>query len=235
MLDLETTLRLIIEAQNGCDNAKNTLTVENMPLIISIVKRYKGRGAEYDDLIQLGSLGLLKAIMNFDVEFGVRFSTYAVPMIIGEIKRYLRDDGLVKVSRALKSLGAKIAKFSEEYKHKNSKEPTIDEIATEFGLDREEIVFAMDGNKYPISLYEKSSDDDITLIDKIAVNDGEQEFDKLMISELIEKLPEREKKLIILRYYRDKTQSEIASELGVSQVQVSRLEGKILEKLKGDY
>lgn len=236
MLDVDETLSLIRLAQQNEDNdAKGTLVKENMPLIISIVKRYRGRNVEYDDLIQLGSMGLLKAIMNFDAGFGVKFSTYAVPMIIGEIKRFLRDDGAIKVSRALKATAAKIAQFTESFKQEFKREPSVDEISKELGIEREEAVFAMDSNKYPLSLYEKGNDDEnLSLIDKLSTSNGEEFLDKLLLSQLIEKLPEREKKIIILRYFRDKTQSEIADELGVSQVQVSRLESKILEKLKTD-
>ena len=234
MLSPETTAQLIVQAQEGDEQAKNTLISENMPLIISVVKRFRGRQVEYDDLIQLGSLGLLKAIMNFDASFNVRFSTYAVPMIAGEIKRYIRDDGSIKVSRALKSTAAKIAKYVQEFAEENKREPTVDEIALKLEMSPEDIVFAMDSSKGMLSLYEKSEEDSLSLIDKLSDNGSEEIFDKVLINQIIDKLPEREKKLIILRYFRDKTQSEIAVELGVSQVQVSRLENKILEKLKAE-
>lgn len=234
MLSFEETKSAIQLAQTGDEEAKETLIRENMPLIKSIVKRYRGKNVEYDDLIQLGSMGLLKAINNFDLSFGVKFSTYAVPMIAGEIKRFLRDDGALKVSRALKITAIKIAQFTETFKHENNREPTIDEIANSLEIEREEAVFAMDSARYPLSLYEKSDEDgNLHLIDKIVVDNRDDEMiDKMLLSEVIGKLSERDRKIILLRYFRDKTQSEVAGELGVSQVQVSRLESKILEKLK---
>lgn len=232
MLNHQTTLELLKKAQQGDDGAKEKLIEENIPLIKSIVKRFKGR-LEYDDLMQLGAIGLIKAMQNFAVKYGVRFSTYAVPMISGEIKRFLRDDGAIKVSRWTKTLAQKVNVFVEEQLQKGESEPTIEQLAAKFEVDAQEIVFAMDARHYLLSLSATVGDDDSELGDKIATEECEDEnIDKLLLKDLINDLPSREKKVIVLRYFRDKTQSEIAQELGVSQVQVSRIENKVLQKLK---
>lgn len=234
MLDHEETMRLIQKAQEGDEEAKSRLLEENMPLIKSIIKRYRSTMIEYDDLIQLGSLGLYKAIMNFNRDFGVRFSTYAVPMISGEIKRQIRDDGPIKVSRSTKALALLINKYTDEFRGTEGREPTIEEIGAHFKIDPYEVVFALDSTRMPVSLYEKYDEDNgAYLIDNIrTVDKTEDMIDKIMLRELISSLDERDKKIILLRYYRDKTQSEVAEILGVSQVQVSRLETKILGFLK---
>lgn len=232
MLDHQTTLELLKNAQAGDDGAKEKLIEENIPLIKSIVKRFKGR-LEYDDLMQLGAMGFVKAMQNFDVEYGVRFSTYAVPMISGEIKRFLRDDGAIKVSRWTKTLAQKITAYIDEKLKNGESEPTVDQLAKAFDVESQEIVYAMDAQHYLLSLSATVGDDDLELGDKIATDECEDEnIDKLLLKDLIADLPQREKKVIILRYFRDKTQSEIAQELGVSQVQVSRIENKVLQKLK---
>lgn len=232
MLDHQTTLKLLKNAQAGDDGAKEKLIEENIPLIKSIVKRFKGR-LEYDDLMQLGAMGFVKAMQNFDVEYGVRFSTYAVPMISGEIKRFLRDDGAIKVSRWTKTLAQKITAYIDEKLKNGESEPTVEQLAKAFDVEAQEIVYAMDAQHYLLSLSATVGDDDLELGDKIATDECEDEnIDKLLLKDLIADLPQREKKVIILRYFRDKTQSEIAQELGVSQVQVSRIENKVLQKLK---
>jgi len=234
MLDHDETMRLIELAQSGDEKAKSSLLEHNMPLIKSIIKRYRNTVIEYDDLIQLGSLGLYKAIMNFNKGFGVRFSTYAVPMISGEIKRQIRDDGPIKVSRSTKSLAILINKYIEEFRNNEGRDPLLNEIADHFKIEAEEVVFTLDSTKMPVSLYEKYDEDSGSyLIDNIkTVDKTDDMIDKIMLQELIESLEERDKKIILLRYYRDKTQSEVAKILGVSQVQVSRLESKILLYLK---
>lgn len=232
MLDHQTTLELLKNAQAGDDGAKERLIEENIPLIKSIVKRFKGR-LEYDDLMQLGAMGFVKAMQNFDVEYGVRFSTYAVPMISGEIKRFLRDDGAIKVSRWTKTLAQKITAYIDEKLKDGESEPTVEQLAKAFDVEAQEIVYAMDAQHYLLSLSATVGDDDLELGDKIATDECEDEnIDKMLLKDLIADLPQREKKVIILRYFRDKTQSEIAKELGVSQVQVSRIENKVLQKLK---
>ena len=232
MLDHQTTVELIKRAREGDDDAKEKLIEENIPLIKSIVKRFKGR-LEYDDLMQLGAIGLVKAVQNFDVEYGVRFSTYAVPMISGEIKRFLRDDGAIKVSRWTKTLATRINAYIDESVKEGKPEPDVEQIATELGVETQEVVFAMDATHYLISLSQPVGDDEGQIGDKIVGdNSPDEDLDKIMLRDFIKELPPREKKVIILRYFRDKTQSEIATELGVSQVQVSRIESKVLQKLK---
>lgn len=233
MLQNEEILLKIAEAQNGSNDAKEIILQNNLPLIKSIVRRYKNKQIDYEDLMSLGTLGLIKAINNFDATFGVKFSTYAVPMIAGEIKRFIRDDGAIKVSRSIKSTAYELNKFIESYRQKFSKEPTIEELATEFKMEATEVVFNLESCHYPLSIYQETEEDGLTLADKIvAKGTPDEALDKLILKELINKLDDRDKKIIILRYYRDKTQSEISKLLGISQVQVSRLENKILEKMK---
>lgn len=237
MLDHEQTLILIKKAQNGSEEAKQILVNENSPLIKSVIKRYRNKGLEYDDLYQIGSMGFLKAINNFEPKFNVRFSTYVVPMVIGEIKRFLRDDGSIKVSRAVKSLNSQISKYVEEYTRSNQTKPTTTQIAKEFDIDECEVVFVMDSSKMPISIYTPMQEDNTKsslLIDSMTeVNPiNEELFESISLKNSLNQLEERDKQIILLRYFRDKTQAEIAKELNISQVQVSRLENKILEKLR---
>ena len=236
MLDNDLILQLVEKAQQGDQDAKSVLIEENSPLIKSVIKRFRDKGVEYDDLYQIGCMGFLKAIKNFNSEFGVKFSTYVVPMVIGEVKRFMRDDGSIKVSRALKSLNLQINKFIEEFSHQNQTSPTIEQIANHFSLDEQEIILAMDSAKMPVSLYTPIEDDSdsLSLIDRIEAQDDEnlKLIDNLAVKDMIKKLNERDRKIIMLRYYFDKTQSEIAKELNISQVQVSRLENKILSQLR---
>lgn len=236
MLDIETTNSLIIRAKNGDEMAKETLITENSPLIKSVIKKYLKKGIEFDDLYQLGSLGFLKAINNFDESFGVKFSTYAVPMIAGEIKRFIRDNGIIKVSRSTKQLNNHINRFIEEYISQYHESPSIETIAKKFEIDETEVVYAMDSAIKPISLYTMVGDDngkEQYLIDKIEDDKPiDKELDNELLYKIIKDLPLRDRKIIILRYFRDKTQKDIATELGVSQVQVSRLESRILQKIK---
>ena len=236
MLDIATTNKLISLAKTGDDSAKEKLINENSPLIKSVIKKYLNKGIEFDDLYQLGSLGFLKAIENFDETFGVKFSTYAVPMIAGEVKRFIRDNGIIKVSRSTKQLNIKINRFIESYINQYEKSPDIDVIAKEFGITEQEVVYAMDASHKPMSLFTLVGDEggkEQYLIDKIEdENQTGDILDNQVLYSAIKDLPIRERKIIILRYFRDKTQKEIAQELGVSQVQVSRLENKILQKIK---
>ena len=236
MLNHEETLALIKQAQSGDDNAKEKLIQENMPLIKSVVKRFKGR-LEYDDLMQLGAMGFTKAMLGFDEKFGVRFSTYAVPMITGDIKRFLRDDGVIKVSRYSKILAYKISAYIDELEKSGHPSPTVDELAKIFECDQGDIVLALDASRIVLSLNETMDDEEEwTLGEKIAdKNTPENDLNRLIIKEAVSNLPERERKIIYLRYFRDKTQSDVAAELGVSQVQVSRLENKILAKIKDSF
>lgn len=235
MLGQEQTLELIKRAQHGDELAKETLVKENSPLIKSVVRWFKSKGIENDDLYQLGCLGFLKAINNFDCSFNVKFSTYVVPMVVGEIKRFMRDDGAVKVSRAIKGLNLKINKFVDEFFVENNRKATISEIAEHFKTSEQDIVMAMDSAKMPVSLYtpfDDGEEDGLTIIDRFDSEHGDDFVDKFALKDMIDKLEERDKKIILMRYFYDKTQSEIAQRLGVSQVQVSRLENKILENLR---
>lgn len=235
MLGQEETLELIKQAQAGSEMAKEALVKENSPLIKSVIRWFKDKGVEYDDLFQLGSMGFLKAINRFDVNYNVKFSTYVVPMIVGEIKRFMRDDGAVKVSRSIKSLNMKISKFLETFFAENGKQATIFDISEHFKISEQEVVLAMDSAKMPVSLYTQLDDTDedgLTLVDRFDGGQNDDFMDKFALKELIEKLEDRDKQIILMRYFHDKTQSEIAERLGVSQVQVSRIENKILENLR---
>ena len=233
MLSPEETLALIERAQNNDEDAKAELLQNNIPLIKSIVRRYQNKQIEYEDLLQLGTLGFIKAVNNFDASFGVRFSTYAVPMIAGEIKRYIRDNGAIKVSRSLKAQNQVINVFIEEYRQKNSRDPSVKEIADYMKIEESDVVFIMDSARYPVSIHAEKDEDGLSLEDKMCSKENQDDYiEKVVLREAIDSFDERDKKIIFLRYYRDKTQSEIAKELGVSQVQVSRLEAKILDRLK---
>lgn len=236
MLDVDTTNDLIRKAKQGDDGAKETLILENNNLIKSIVRRYLNKGVEYDDLYQLASMGLLKAINGFDEAFGVRFSTYAVPMIAGEIKRFMRDDGSIKVSRAIKNTAKQISKFIEVYATEHGAQPSVKIIAEEFEMPESEVVFTMGSTRMPVSIYNQGEYKDEKgqeLLDKLPVEDNQEDIiDSLQLKTAIENLPERDKKVIMLRYFRDMTQSEVANMLGVSQVQVSRIENRIMENFR---
>ncbi len=236
MFDTETTNAYIDRAKAGDSEAKEILLKDNENLIKSIVRRYLGKGVEYDDLYQLAGMGLLKAINGFDKSYGVRFSTYAVPMIAGEIKRFMRDDGSIKVSRSLKAAAKSINAFIEEYAAMNGVQPTVKEISAKFGIPPSEVVFTMGSSRMPLSLFARSDYKDEKsqlLLDKLSSDDNQDEMiESLELRTAISELPEREKKVIMLRYFRDMTQSEVAAQLGVSQVQVSRIENKIMENFR---
>lgn len=236
-MEIEETYALIERAQNGDESAKTRLIEENSPLIKSVIRRFKSKGVEYEDLYQLGCIGFLKAIRNFSRAFNVRFSTYAVPMIAGEVKRFLRDDGYIKVSRSTKSLAGKIAYFSEQYKNEHNQSPSVETIAEQFSIDPQDVAFVVDSCKFPVSIYEKSDEDSgKPLLDKLTTQESaDDNVDKMLLKDIIASLNDREKKIIILRYFRDKTQSEVARVLHVSQVQVSRLESKIIEKMREGF
>lgn len=233
MTSHQRTIELIKDAQGGSDSAKAELVTANLPLIKSIVRRYKYKQVEYDDLIELGTLGLIKAINNFDTSYDVRFSTYAVPMIAGEIKRFIRDDGAIKVSRSMKSTSQKIGAFVDAFRQDNSRDPTVGEIAKEFDMSPQDVVFVMDSSKYPVSIYAENDEDGLPLVDRLQSSYRlDDAIDKHILKSLVEDLDERDKKIILLRYFHDMTQGEIAKMLNVSQVQVSRLESKIIEKFR---
>ena len=235
-LTYERTLELIPLAKAGDGEAMEELVRCNMALVRSIVKKYVNRGVEYDDLYQIGSMGLVKAVKNFDPAYNVRFSTYAVPMIAGEIKRYLRDDGMIKVSRSLKELAGKAAAAQVELSSSLGRDPGIQELAEYMGENPEDISMAMDASRPHISIYEPVYGDegDALVMDKLTgSSDGDDDaLDRILLQQLMSILEPREQKIIMLRYFRDKTQSEIAASMGISQVQVSRLESRIMKKLR---
>ena len=235
---MEKTLVLIERAHEGDKEARETLVEENMGLVYTIVKRFKGRGHEMEDLIQIGSIGLIKAIDKFDTSFNVKFSTYAVPMIAGEIKRFLRDDGMIKVSRSLKETACKAYMTREVLEKKNGREPTLEEISAEIGATREDIVLAMESAAEVESLYKTIYQGDgnaIFLLDKLEEkkNANDELLDHMLLNELLKGLSDDERTLIRMRYFDEKTQTEVAKVLNMSQVQVSRFEKKILTKLRG--
>ncbi len=235
MLGQDETLELIKLAQAGDENAKERLVNENSPLIKSVIRWFRDKGIEYDDLYQLGCMGFLKAINNFDTTYNVKFSTYVVPMVVGEIKRFMRDDGAMKVSRAIKGLNLKINKYVDAFLMQNGRKATISDIAEHFKISEQDVVMAMDSAKMPVSLYTPFDEDEeegLTIIDRFDSQQNDEFVDKFALKDIIDKLEDRDKKIILMRYFYDKTQSEIAERLGVSQVQVSRLENKILENLR---
>ncbi len=236
MLEYAETLELLKQAKQGNERAKNLLIENNSPLVKSIVRRYRNKGVEYDDLYQLGCVGFVKAINNFDESYNVKFSTYAVPMIAGEIKRFLRDDGSVKVSRSIKGQYYLMQKFIDEYRLKNGEPPNVAKLASKFSLEEPEVMFILESARMPVSIYEsldKEEDGGQVILDKLAnFDEVNNTIDKMVLMDTLKSLDENDRKLIVLRYFRDKTQSEVANIFNVSQVQVSRLENKILSKLK---
>ncbi|MGE5630996.1 MAG: RNA polymerase sporulation sigma factor SigF [Caulobacteraceae bacterium] len=236
-LTQEEFLTIISRAQNGDADAENFLVENNIGLVRSVVKRFLNRGCEYDDLVQIGSIGLLKAIKKFDASFNVKFSTYAIPMIIGEIKRFLRDDGIIKVSRNLKEIANKAHIAKENLEKDFGREPTIAEIASVLDIPKEDLAIALDSVQNTESLYETIHQDDgspILLIDRISCNEGEDSeiIDKIALKEVLSSLEAKERQIIMLRYFKDMTQCQVAEMLGMSQVQVSRIEKKIITKLR---
>ncbi len=225
---------LIRKAQSGEKKAREVLIEQNLGLVHHIVKRFLGRGYDAEDLFQIGVIGLIKSIDKFDTSYDVKFSTYAVPLITGEIKRFLRDDGMVKVSRTLKENGMKVRYAAERLGSKLNREPTLAEVAREAELTDEEVVMAMEANVQVESIYKsvyQNDGNEIFLVDQLAdekQNEQELVLNHMVLSQLIGGLSQKEQKLIKLRYYQDKTQTEVAKVLGISQVQVSRLEKKIL-------
>lgn len=213
------------------------LVKDNQGLIWSIVKRFIGRNYETEDLYQIGSMGFIKAIKRFDTSFDVQISTYAVPYILGEIKKFIRDDGIIKVSRSVKELGIKIKQLQSEYLKKNHEEINISQISKELNVDKEEIIFAMDAQRPVESIYQDENNDDNDkrdLLSKIPVETNQELkiINNMALNQVISNLNAREKQIIILRFYKDKTQTEVGKLLGISQVQVSRMEKNVLEKMK---
>lgn len=229
---------LIERAQAGEREAREVLIEQNLGLVHHIVKRFVGRGTDAEDLFQIGTIGLMKSIDKFDTRYQVKFSTYAVPLIAGEIKRFLRDDGMVKVSRSVKENGMKIYLAKEKLNREKNGEPTIQEIAEEAALTVDEVVLALEANAQVDSIYRSVCGNDgkeILLVDQLSAQGAdaeEQIMNRLLVKQLLTKLSETERRLIELRYFQNKTQTLVAKELGISQVQVSRMEKKILLSLR---
>lgn len=235
---MEETEALLARARDGDTEAREVLIEKNLGLVHHIVKRFLGRGYDAEDLFQIGSIGLMKAIDKFDLSYEVKFSTYAVPMIAGEIKRFLRDDGMVKVSRAIKENGFKIKKASQQVTKQLGREATIEEISELTGLSPEDIVIALEANVEVESIYKsvyQSDGNEIYMVDRLPSGKDENEkiLNHMLLEQLLAGLSEEEKRLISMRYFEDKTQVEVAKLLGISQVQVSRLEKRILLQMRG--
>lgn len=232
------TLTLINRAHQGDKLARDKILIENTGLIWSIVRRFLNRGHEGEDLFQIGCIGMLKAIDRFDTEFDVAFSTYAVPMIAGEIRRFIRDDGIVKISRKIKENQMKIINQREIYINEKKQEPTIEELEKVCDLTKEEIVMAMDASRNVESIDKEmySKDSAYTLMDLAEddTNIEETVLNKIMVQQLMDMLESKERKIINLRYFKNKTQSQVAKEMGMTQVQVSRLEKKILNSMRNE-
>ena len=235
---MEDVSVLIAKSQAGDKAAREVLIEKNLGLVRTIVRRFLGRGVEPEDLFQIGSIGLLKAIDKFDLSYDVRFSTYAVPMISGEIKRFLRDDGMIKVSRSLKELSYKLFQAREDMTAKLGREPTLEELSRVLQVEKEEIVQAMEAGGEVESIYKpihQKEGSEIRLMDKLeeTTDANEELLNRMALEELLGALGENERKLIEMRYFEEKTQMEIAKEMGISQVQVSRMEKKILLRMRG--
>jgi len=239
----DRTLALVELARRGNSDAKDLIVRENSGLIWSVVRKFMNRGHEAEDLFQIGAIGLIKCIDKFDTSYQVKFSTYAVPMIMGEIKRFIRDDGMIKVSRPLKEMAAKVHYMREQMTHSNGKEPTVSEIAVALDASVEELVLAVDACREVESLYSTASRGDgsgtpVYLIDKLGrtganqTDDANTLVDVIALKQIINQLDPKSRKVIIMRYFKEKTQAETAAVLGVSQVQVSRIEKKVLKILK---
>ena len=237
VLTNEETNRLLKACQEGDREAREKLVQGNLRLVLSVIQRFTNRGEMVDDLFQVGCIGLIKSIDNFDLSQNVRFSTYAVPMIIGELRRYLRDNSAIRVSRSMRDTAYRAMQAKERFMNANQREPTIDELAREMGLPREEIVFALDAIVDPVSLYEplySDSGDAVCVMDQVrdTSNTDENWLEKIALREAMERLSEREKHILALRFFEGRTQTEVAAEIGISQAQISRLEKAALEHIK---
>lgn len=228
--------RLLYEVKNGNTNARDELINGNLRLVLSVVQRFSGRGENPDDLFQVGCIGLIKSIDNFDITQNVKFSTYAVPMIIGEIRRYLRDNNAIRVSRSIKDTAYRAMQVKEQLINKNQKEPTVSEIAEQLGLPREDVVIALESVVEPMSLYDpvySDGGDTIYVLDQIGDNNSDNNWlNEIFLKESIKNLTPREKNILSLRFMQGKTQMEVSEEIGISQAQVSRLEKGALHKIR---
>lgn len=236
VLNEEEKIELLRKIRNGDEKARETLIKGNLRLVLSVIQRFTGRGEPPDDLFQVGCIGLIKAIDNFSLEFGVKFSTYAVPMILGEIKRYIRDSGQLRVSRSLRDLAYRAMQAKEQLTNEKKRDPTIEEIAERIESKREDVVIALEAVTEPVSLYEpvfSEGGDTIYVMDQIGdKNDDNNWLEEIALKEAIASLGNREKRILSLRFFQGKTQVEVANEIGISQAQVSRLEKGALNKIK---
>ena len=235
----EETMELLRRTKEGDRKAREELIAGNLRLVLSVIQRFANRGENADDLFQVGCIGLIKAIDNFNTDLDVRFSTYGVPMIVGEIRRYLRDNSTMRVSRAMRDTAYKVLQAKEAYMAEHQREPTVDEIARMLELKREEVVFALDAIVDPVSLYEpvySDSGDTICVMDQVrdSKNTDENWLEQIALREAIAKLSDREKRILSLRFFQGKTQMEVSTEVGISQAQVSRLEKNALRQIKKD-
>ncbi len=228
---------LLLRIKDGDEEARQKMISGNLRLVLSVIQKFSSRGENADDLFQVGCVGLIKAIDNFDTSLDVKFSTYGVPMIIGEIRRYLRDNSAIRVSRSMRDNAYRILQVKERYINEYQKEPTVDQIAKELGLKREDVVFSLDAIADPVSLYEPVYSDGgepITVMDQVrdTKNTDEHWLESIALKEAIKCLGEREKQILALRFYDGKTQMEVASEVGISQAQVSRLEKNAINTVR---
>ena len=239
VLKSDETQALLLRAKAGDQQAREELIAGNLRLVLSVIQRFTNRGENADDLFQVGCIGLIKAIDNFNTDLNVKFSTYGVPMIVGEIRRYLRDNSTMRVSRAMRDTAYKVLQAKEAYMAEHQREPTVDEIARMLELKREEVVFALDAIVDPVSLYEpvySDSGDTICVMDQVrdSKNTDENWLEQIALREAIAKLSDREKRILSLRFFQGKTQMEVSTEVGISQAQVSRLEKNALRQIKKD-
>lgn len=231
---------LFIKIKQGDEEARNQFIRGNLRLVLSVIQRFYGRGENPDDLFQIGCIGLIKSIDNFDLSQGVQFSTYAVPMIIGEVRRYLRDNNSIRVSRSVRDLAYKVIQYKDKFNKEKGREATIEEVAKEFGVEKEDIAFCLDAIQDPVSLQEpiyNDGSDSIFIMDQVkdTKNNDEYWVENMTIEDALKRLGEKEKKIIMKRYFDGRTQMEVADEIGISQAQVSRLEKNALEHIKRYY
>ena len=229
--------RLLRQAAQGDTLARETLICGNLRLVLSVIQKFLGRGENMDDLFQVGCIGLMKAIDNFDVEQGVRFSTYGVPMIVGEIRRYLRDNSALRVSRSMRDTAYRVLQAREKLMRQSQREPTVEQIAKELDIPREEVVFAMDAIVDPVSLYEpvySDGGDTLCVMDQVGdrLNTDESWIEQIALKDAMDRLSQREKRILAMRFYQGKTQMEVSQEIGISQAQVSRLEKSAISSIK---
>lgn len=237
VLKNEETMELLRRTKEGDMEAREQLIAGNLRLVLSVIQKFSNRGENLDDLFQVGCIGLIKAIDNFNTDLDVRFSTYGVPMIIGEIRRYLRDNSSVRVSRSMRDTAYKVLQVRDKYLAENQREPTVEQIAQELGIPREEVVFAMDAIVDPVSLYEpvySDGGDAICVMDQVSDtrNTDESWTDRIALKEAMKRLDDRERRILSLRFYEGKTQMEVSAEVGISQAQVSRLEKGAINTIK---